>query len=144
MSDRVLIALPDGRWIALEPAQLQQALRLGAELIGAPGTLPDAPAAPGERLYTADEAAEMTGTQRSWWLRAARRGTVECVKVGRYPRFPPTAIRPAQPAVAQPTTQRLPIAKRSITGADSMPCKATNRRLTSLGSEIAAGRDSDR
>lgn len=84
-NDRVLICLPDGRWLALSTDLFREALRSGAELAAPSGasTAPQAPAA----LATADEIGEATHTSRATVYELAKAGVLPCVCVGRRIRF---------------------------------------------------------
>lgn len=85
MTDRVLICLPDGRWLALSADLFREALQSGAEL-AAPSAV-----APGSRsssaLVTADEIAEATQMSRSTVYELTKAGVLPSVRVGRRIRF---------------------------------------------------------
>jgi len=84
MSDRILVALPDGRWLALDRATFAAALTAGAELM----TAPEPAAAPTAPLFVdAAEMARLTDTAASWWESAARDLDCPSVFVGRVRRF---------------------------------------------------------
>jgi hypothetical protein len=84
MAERVLIALPDGRWLALEREVFDAALEAGAELAG--GT-PRAAAATPEPLVDAEHAATALGVTARWLEDCARAGIVPHHKLGRFIRF---------------------------------------------------------
>jgi hypothetical protein len=63
MTDRVLICLPDRRWLALSADLFREALQSGAKL-AAPSAVPAAPQ-PASGLMTADEVGEATYMSRS-------------------------------------------------------------------------------
>jgi excisionase family DNA binding protein len=84
MSDRVLVPLPDGRWLSLDREAFEAALAAGVEFAPAVG----APAAPtGPRLLTSEQLAEQTSIPATWFEEAARRDEIPCVRVGKYVRF---------------------------------------------------------
>jgi excisionase family DNA binding protein len=67
---------------------LGEPMQPAAQVKGAVPRPAQAPESSGpERLYSPEEAAEMTGTSRSWWIKQARLGKVPSVKVGRRVRF---------------------------------------------------------
>ena len=84
-NDRVLICLPDGRWLALSADLFREALRSGAELAAPPGpsATPQAPSV----LATADEIGEATHLSRATVYELAKAGVLPCVRVGRRIRF---------------------------------------------------------
>lgn len=63
MTDRVLICLPDGRWLALSTELFREALQNGAELATPPIGSPARETS--SALVTADEIAEATHMSRS-------------------------------------------------------------------------------
>ena len=81
MSDRVLIALPDGRWLALSSDVFETALRAGAESIGA-AAAPGATRANVEPLLSAEDAAPQVGVTARWLEDSARAGIVPHFKLG--------------------------------------------------------------
>lgn len=84
-TDRVLICLPDGRWLALSADLFREALRSGAELATSAAG-PAAPQAP-SALATADEIGEATHMSRATVYELAKAGVLPCVRVGRRIRF---------------------------------------------------------
>ena len=84
-TDRVLICLPDGRWLALSANLFREALQGGAELV-APSTVSAAPQ-PASGLVTADEIGEATHMSRSTVYELAKAGVLPCVRIGRRIRF---------------------------------------------------------
>ena len=89
MSDRILVPLLSGEWLALDAQTFAEALNRGAELIPCPASndaLSDA------QLFTADEMAERTRVPKSWWLEAAKRDDIPHVRLGKYVRFPASIL----------------------------------------------------
>jgi len=84
MTDRVLICLPDGRWLALSADLFREALQSGAQL-AAPSTSPAQQ--PSSGLVTADEIGEATHMSRSTVYELAKAGVLPSVRVGRRIRF---------------------------------------------------------
>lgn len=85
MTDRVLICLPDGRWLALSADLFREALETGAAL-AAPSVATAAPQ-PSSALVTADEIGEATHMSRSTVYELAKAGVLPSVRVGRRIRF---------------------------------------------------------
>lgn len=85
MTDRVLICLPDGRWLALSPDIFLEALQSGAEL-ATPFVVSPAPQR-SSALVTADEIGEATHISRSTVYELAKAGVLPSVRVGRRIRF---------------------------------------------------------
>ena len=85
MTDRVLIPLPDGRWLGLTPQQFAEAEQSGREI----GPAPPADAAPvsHDELLTAEQLEQRTNVPASWWEQAARERRVPHARIGRYVRF---------------------------------------------------------
>lgn len=86
MTDRVLICLPDGRWLALSADLFREALQSGAELAG-PSAASVAVPQPSSALVTADEIGEATHMSRSAVYELAKAGVLPSVRVGRRVRF---------------------------------------------------------
>jgi hypothetical protein len=82
MSDRVLIALPDGRWLALSSDVFEAALRAGAESIGAAAAPGATRGANVEPLLSAEDAAPQVGVTARWLEDSARAGIVPHFKLG--------------------------------------------------------------
>jgi hypothetical protein len=70
VADQITIALPDGRWLALDRESFSAALAAGAELMGAASASP-AVAAP-EPLLDAEQLAEALHVPVTWIEQAAR------------------------------------------------------------------------
>lgn len=84
MSDALVVIHSPFGPLALTVTQITEAQARARELL--PAQQQPATAAPTE-IATADEMARCTHTPVSWWLEAARRGTVPCLRIGKYPRF---------------------------------------------------------
>lgn len=84
MSKLVCIALPDGRWIALDQATFAAALAAGAEVMASPS--PIVPTTT-PLFVDAAEMGRITGTAASWWEAAARNLDCPCLFVGQSRRF---------------------------------------------------------
>ncbi len=84
MADRVVFALPDGRWLAMEREAFDSALAAGSEF-APPSEVPNASNAP--RLLTSEQLSEQLSIPATWLEEAARRDEVPCVRVGKYVRF---------------------------------------------------------
>ena len=80
MTDRVLICLPDGRWLALSAELFREALKSGAELAAPP--VISAVSQPSSVLVTADEIGEATHMSRSTVYELAKAGVLPSVRVG--------------------------------------------------------------
>lgn len=85
MTDRVLICLPDGRWLALSAEVFRDALQSGAELAAPSAVSTASPAS--SALVTADEIAEATQMSRSTVYELTKAGVLPSVRVGRRIRF---------------------------------------------------------
>jgi excisionase family DNA binding protein len=90
--DRVLISLPDGRWIALEPEALKVALAAGAAIIG---TKPAPDDAEGEPLMDVEELAGYLKLPMTWIEEAARSKRIPSIQAGRWRRFSRRAVERA-------------------------------------------------
>lgn len=104
MGDGALVLVPfAAEVLALERETFERALARGRELM--PSPIP-AEAAVAEEIATAEQMAKRTATPASWWLEAARKGTVPCLRIGKYPRFPVRealeALRATRPESAAP------------------------------------------
>ena len=87
----VLLALPDGQWVALSPEDLTLALTRAAELMPAMPRAADTPSA-AEDLLTAEQMQLRTGVPATWYLQQARLNAIPYVKAGKYRRFNPRAV----------------------------------------------------
>ncbi len=80
-----MIIIPVGdAFLALSSAQLEEALARGREILP---TRPQHDAVEDDRVLDADGMAEMTGVPATWFLEAARRGDIPCLRFGKYCRF---------------------------------------------------------
>jgi hypothetical protein len=84
MTDRILVALPDGRWLALDHETFAAVLEAGAELM-APSA--PSPTSAGEPLLDADQAAAQMNVTARWLEDSARAGIIPHIKLGRFIRF---------------------------------------------------------
>ena len=84
MGDRIVVGLPDGRWLAMDQEAFELAVRAGSDLVGAPAT--DQPLAD-TRLLTSEQIAEQLSVPATWVEEAARRGDIPSIRAGRYVRF---------------------------------------------------------
>ncbi len=85
MTDRVLIPLPDGRWLGLTLEQFVEAELAGREFL--PNPVPDSPINSDDALLTAEQLEQRTNVSASWWEQAAREQRVPHARIGRYVRF---------------------------------------------------------
>ena|SRR5437773_12021399 len=83
--DAALVVLEfAGSPIALTREELAQAIERGRALVPAvPAATQSAP----ERWLDAEGMETATGVPATWWLDAARRGEIECLRAGKYVRF---------------------------------------------------------
>ena len=107
MADRVLICLPDGRWLALPAEAFREALEAGATLVECPvaSATPQAPSG----LVTADEIGEATHMSRSTVYELAKAGVLPSVRVGRRIRFDRDkvmAVLASRPAAGQSSVRQ--------------------------------------
>jgi hypothetical protein len=75
MSDRICVALPDGRWLALDRETFVAALAAGAELVASALPSPSASTA-AEPLLDADQAAAQLNVTARWLEDSARAGII--------------------------------------------------------------------
>ena len=99
MSDRVLVPLADGRWLALDIDVFREALAAGSELgMSRPATaLHTSPPAPDstedEPLVDSDVLAKEFNIPPSWIEQAGRDGRLPCVQFGRWRRFKASEVK---------------------------------------------------
>jgi excisionase family DNA binding protein len=84
VSDRIAVALPDGRWLALDRETFAAALEAGADLMGAPKT---AGAVTDEPLLDAEQLAAALHVPVTWVEQAARDLRIPSIEFGRWRRF---------------------------------------------------------
>jgi hypothetical protein len=85
VSDRICIALPDGRWLVLDRATFATGLVAGAEMAVSPSLSPTASLT--EPLFDADQAASQLSVTTRWLEDSARAGIIPHHKLGRFIRF---------------------------------------------------------
>jgi hypothetical protein len=85
VADRVLVPLPDGRWLALAPEVFREALAEGQRLSASHAS--PAPAPPTSKLMNAEQMEAATGVPASWFASQARERRIPFRKLGRYVRF---------------------------------------------------------
>lgn len=95
MTDRVLVPLPDGRWLALAPEVFAEALDHGSRLIAAPASSAVASNAQSEPLLGSDELAQVLGIPSSWIDQKAREGAIPSLEFGRWRRFKRSEVEAA-------------------------------------------------
>jgi excisionase family DNA binding protein len=93
MSDRVLVPLPDGRWIALEPQTFDAALRAGAEVFAVRSS--SVAAQDDEPVLDAEQLAEALALPVTWVEQAAREGRIPSIRAGRWRRFKRSSVEQA-------------------------------------------------
>jgi excisionase family DNA binding protein len=97
MSALVAVPLPDGRWIALPPEALREAVAaaaaMGLRVNAAPAGTADAAT---ERLMNSEEIAELLGIHSTSVEAMAKAGTIPSIRVGaKALRFEPSAVKAA-------------------------------------------------
>ncbi len=82
---KIMILIPAGdTFLALSRDDLEQALARGREIVP---TRSQHAGVEDDQILDADRMAEMTGVRASWFLEAARRGDIPCLRFGKYRRF---------------------------------------------------------
>jgi excisionase family DNA binding protein len=99
MSDRVLVPLSDGRWLALEPVAFREALEAGQRVM-APQSGSSSGGSPDEPLLNAGELAKALQLPKSCVYERARTGAFPSVRVGKHVRFRRSAVLEALGATA--------------------------------------------
>lgn len=94
MSDRVLVPLPDGNWLALSREAFDTALAEGRAAAGPPATMTLEMGA-SEPLLEASELATALKLPVSWIEQAAREHKIPSVQAGRWRRFKRSAVERA-------------------------------------------------
>jgi excisionase family DNA binding protein len=87
----ILVPLPDGRWIALEPKAFEVALAAGAAQMGTQRTAPYSP----EPVLDAEELAKALNLPVTAIEERARRGEIPSIECGRWRRFKQSAVEVA-------------------------------------------------
>jgi excisionase family DNA binding protein len=89
MPDRILIPLPDGRWLVLDRETFEAGLAAGAEF-----ARPNQHSAgkPVDELLTAEQVAERLKLPQSWVEEATRQGRLPYHEFGRYRRYSLPAV----------------------------------------------------
>lgn len=88
MSDRVLVPLASGQWLALEPEAFRQALEAGSALASQPAAAQSSD----EPLMDADALAKVLNLPVTWIEQAAREGRIPSIQAGRWRRFRRSAV----------------------------------------------------
>lgn len=91
MSDRVLVPLPDGRWLALSREAFEAALAEGATAMSATAAPPD----PIEPLLEAEQLAKALNLPATAIERLAREERIPFIECGRWRRFRRSAVEAA-------------------------------------------------
>jgi excisionase family DNA binding protein len=92
VTDRVLVPLPDGRWLAIAADAFAEALVAGAEAMGVAGNASGNASELTTQLMTAEELAARLKVDASWVLTSARLNEIPCVRLGKYVRFDLAAV----------------------------------------------------
>jgi excisionase family DNA binding protein len=92
-SERVLLLLPDGRWLALAPDVFREALASGSALFAAAPS--PAPATTSEQLLDAEQLAAALSLPVTWIEQAARERRIPSIQAGRWRRFSRAAVERA-------------------------------------------------
>lgn len=103
MADRVLIPLPDGRWLAFTPDELVEATARGCEMALALGLASDptpTPSKDGQETswLSVDEVAMRSGLRKSWIYEQVRSDNIPHRHFGKQVRIP-------QSYLAEPDTR---------------------------------------
>jgi excisionase family DNA binding protein len=84
--DRIVVPLPDGRWLALSREVFAEALAVGAALMTPPAAA-TVPQAESEPLLNAVELSRVLNLPRTCIYEKARAGAIPSVRVGKHLRF---------------------------------------------------------
>lgn len=95
VGDRVLVPLPDGRWLALAPDVFREALEAGSRAIAAPAPSAGPSSAQTEPLLSSDELSHSLGVPESWIDQKAREGLIPSFEFGRWRRFKRSEVEAA-------------------------------------------------
>jgi excisionase family DNA binding protein len=94
VTDRIVVLLPDGRALALEPDVYRTALAEGAKLCGVPARAqPERPES--EPLLDSDQLAAVLAIPASWLEQKAREGAIPSLQFGRRRRFKRSEVEAA-------------------------------------------------
>lgn len=100
MSDLIAVPLPDGRWLALAPEALREALDAAQSLGLGPIAAPSGSAAPGEPWLNSEQLQAVTGIHATNWEARAKAGEVPHKRVGKLLRFKLSDVEAAVQAPA--------------------------------------------
>ena len=107
MADRIVVALPNGRWLALDLDSFEAALTAGANAVTAGVATPPADVEP---LLDPEQAAALLGVTSRWLEDSARAEIIPHYKLGRFIRFRVSEIarhcRAAGAEILQPTDRQ--------------------------------------
>jgi excisionase family DNA binding protein len=92
-SERVLLPLPDGRWLALAPDVFREALMAGSALVATTSASESANTA--EQLLNAEKLATALSLPVTWIEQAARERRIPSIQAGRWRRFSRSAVERA-------------------------------------------------
>jgi hypothetical protein len=87
MSDRIVLPLPDGRWLALNRDVFEAGIAAGAEFASPVPSRVASPAPSVAKLMSGEELEAATGIPASWFATQARERRIPFRKLGRYVRF---------------------------------------------------------
>ena len=90
MTNRIIVPLADGRWLALSREQFSEALGQGARLMP---SLDIPEPEDGPQWLSAKQMAELTGMSETYWQEEARCGRAPSRRFGRSLRFPVSYLR---------------------------------------------------
>jgi excisionase family DNA binding protein len=98
----IAIPLPDGRWIALTPADFSAALAAAAEIVPAAGPVPSGNPEVGScttgKLLTSAQMAELLNVHSTTVETMAHRSEIPSIRIGKALRFSPSEVVAALPA----------------------------------------------
>jgi len=93
MSDRILVPLANGRWLALSGEIFAEALAAGSAVMGAPRSATEGQDS--EPLLDAETLGAALSLPPSWLEQAGREGRIPSVQAGRWRRFKRSAVERA-------------------------------------------------
>lgn len=143
MTERYLIPLSDGRWLALESDTFQAALSDGAAAVGSTARRSEPETAGAIPLKTAEEVASLTNIDASWFLARARMNEIPHVRFGKYVRFDLAAVtahlaRDTDTRTAYPEAARKQLIRKPVSAAVSTDV-SNSRRATGARCERDGG-----